>query len=228
MRRVQLSPSSRCFRAWGGWSWALVGSSLKLALVYDLLLLSNLHFNDDGCWGFVRPTCYATHSIQFEIYWFSEDLWTWIDSRKNLNHYDIILWHISCVTSPHCCSSISSGTYYLCAKLDPMSSLSSSIADGEALLARSWSDLLEDRPGESETILKFGEKMLGTFGLWALTQPYFDLDAKNHEAEPGRGIFQWWLHYWANKKIWAQSAKTHVKLMRAAMQKLLSKLWTVC
>lgn len=34
-----------------------------------------------------------------------------------------------------------------------MSSLSSSIADGEALLARSWSDLLEDWPGESETIL---------------------------------------------------------------------------
>lgn len=70
-----------------------------------------------------------------------------------------------------------------------MSSLSSSIADGEALLARSWSDLLEDWPGESETILKFGEKMLGTFGLWALTQPYFDLDAKNREAEPGVAFF---------------------------------------
>ena len=31
--------------------------------------------------------------------------------------------------------------------------------------------------------------MLGTFGLWALTQPYFDLDAKNHEAEPGVAFF---------------------------------------
>ena len=35
------------------------------------------------------------------------------------------------------------------------------------------------------SILKFGEKMLGTFGLWALTQPFFDVDAKNREAEPG-------------------------------------------
>ena len=109
-----------------------------------------------------------------------------------------------------------------------MSSLSSSIADGEALLARSWSDLLEDWPGESETILKFGEKMLGTFGLWALTQPYFDLDAKNREAEPGVAFFNGGPIIEPTKKIWAQSAKTHVKLMRAAMQKLLSKFWTVC
>ena len=70
-----------------------------------------------------------------------------------------------------------------------MSSLSSSsVVDGEELLQNlkcSWSDLLEKWPAESDTILKFGEKMLGTFGLWALTQPFFDVDAKNREAEPG-------------------------------------------
>jgi len=49
----------------------------------------------------------------------------------------------------------------------------------------SWSDLLEKWPAESEQILMFGQKMLGMFGLWAVTQPFFDVDAKNREAEPG-------------------------------------------
>lgn len=171
-----------------------MGSGLKIALVYDLQIKVCVNMMMGAESG---PPHVLRHALSQSITKFSDSVRRTrgpeLTHRKMLIQFEVEAIIGDHVIDPNllrgvleilrnfvrCSNSISSGRFSVAYLFDAMS------ADGEATLSNSWSDLLQNWPAESETILKFGEKMLGTFGLWALTQPFFDLDAKNREAEPG-------------------------------------------